>query len=92
MPARIEDKLGDPFCVPSKGTDQFHTLVCALSQVLGPSAGIDSEDINPKDLEGLMKAYVSNEEEWIRYALKDSSRAYTRNLVDRGNGRSNLVG
>jgi len=39
----------------------------------------------------LMKEYESKEEDWGRYALGDASRGYTRNLVDVGNGKSNLV-
>ncbi|KAF2403644.1 cysteine dioxygenase [Trichodelitschia bisporula] len=72
-------------------TDNFQRLVSDLSRVLGPSSGIDSEDVDPEDLESLMRAYASNEEEWKRYALEDRSRNYTRNLVDKGNGKSNLL-
>lgn len=39
-----------------------------------------------------MAAYESNEEDWSKYAFADKSRAYTRNLVDSGNGKANLVG
>ena len=34
---------------------------------------------------------MSNSDEWSQYALGDSSKTYTRNLVDEGNGKSNLV-
>ena len=91
MPARNNDGfkidnapfLGEP--------DVFHRLVVDLSNVLGPSSGLDSTDVDPGDLQRLMEAYTSRETEWKQYAWGDSSRAYTRNLVDRGNGKSNLV-
>lgn len=75
--------------------DAFHTLVHALSEKLGPSSGIDSEDVNADELRQLMEAYTSNESEWNKYyfpAEVSPGLPYTRNLVDKGNGKSNLVG
>ena len=72
--------------------DAFHGLVRDLSAVLGPSSGIDSADVDPENLRRLMEAYNSERKEWMSYALRDPSRSYTRNLVDKGNGMSNLVG
>lgn len=69
----------------------FEKLVQDLSAALGPSSGLDSDDVNPLDIQKLMEGYVSNSAEWASYALGDSSRAYTRNLIDEGNGKSNLV-
>ncbi|RMZ92236.1 hypothetical protein DV736_g523, partial [Chaetothyriales sp. CBS 134916] len=71
--------------------DPFHALVKSLSLVLGPSSGLDSADVDPNDLIALMSIYTSNEKEWARYALADPKRNYTRNLVDEGNGKSNLI-
>lgn len=71
--------------------DDFHRLVRALSDVLGPSSGIDSADVDEKDLIRLMENYTSQESQWRQYALVDPSRNYTRNLVDEGNGKSNLL-
>ena len=71
--------------------DPFHSLVKALSDVLGPSSGIDSADIDPNNLIDLMTKYKSNEADWQQYAFADCSRNYTRNLVDEGNGKSNLL-
>ena len=70
----------------------FDKLVEDLSRTLGPSSGIDSTDVDPKVLQDLMANYVSDESEWTKYAFDDRSRGYTRNLVDQGNGKSNLVG
>jgi cysteine dioxygenase len=72
-------------------TDAFQQLVTDIIKVLGPSSGIDSADVDPQELIALMESYVSNEKEWQKYALGDGSRTYTRNLVDKGNGKSNLV-
>jgi cysteine dioxygenase len=35
----------------------------------------------------LMESYSSNADDWEQYAMFDHSRAYTRNLVDDGNGK-----
>lgn len=72
-------------------TDEFHRLVWALSEVLGPSSGIDSADVDENDLIRLMEEYHSKESQWQPYAFADSTRNYTRNLVDEGNGKSNLL-
>ncbi len=90
-PALAQDALD--FSRGTVGTpkDKFHQLVDGLSRILGPSSGLDSADIDVKHLEELMISYVSKESEWQKYALSDSSRGYTRNLVDEGNGKSNLV-
>ena len=78
---------------PENGSsrDQFNLLVDDLSSVLGPCSGIDSEEIDPHDLVRRMQEYISDEVEWRQYAFADSARNYTRNLVDEGNGKSNLV-
>jgi len=70
---------------------QFKRLVEDIIDLLGPSSGIDSADVDHRDLISLMEAYRSDEMEWHQYALGDASRNYTRNLVDKGNGKSNLV-
>lgn len=69
----------------------FEKLVHDLSAALGPSSGLDSDDVDPLDIQRLMEDYASNSEEWAQYALGDISRPYTRNLIDEGNGKSNLV-
>ena len=69
----------------------FEQLVRDLSEALGPSSGLDSADVDPLDIQRLMSFYTSNPDEWQDYALADVSRTYTRNLIDEGNGKSNLV-
>jgi cysteine dioxygenase len=71
--------------------EAFHSLVAKLSEILGPSSGLTSDDVNVHDHQSLMENYVSYEEDWAKYEFSDNSRSYTRNLVDKGNGKSNLV-
>ncbi len=71
--------------------DAFQKLVSDLSNILGPSSGLDSSDVDVQELHILMENYTSSENDWTKYAFSDLSRGYTRNLVDEGNGKSNLV-
>lgn len=71
--------------------DRFETLVLALKEALGPSSGLTSDDIDVNFLTCLMQSYDSSDSKWSRYAYGDGTRGYTRNLVDEGNGKSNLV-
>jgi cysteine dioxygenase len=74
-----------------KKPDAFHCLVGDLSERLGPSSGLASDEVDVMQLKKLMEDYQSNFDEWMKYAFADPSRGYTRNLVDEGNGKSNLV-
>ncbi|KXL46422.1 hypothetical protein M433DRAFT_45032, partial [Acidomyces richmondensis BFW] len=69
----------------------FEQLVTDINAILGPCNGIDSAGVDVEELKAAMRAYRSREEEWSKYAFADYSRAYTRNLVDHGNGKSNLL-
>lgn len=71
--------------------NSFDQLVQDINKVLGPCNGIDSEGIDVEELKSVMRAYESDEKEWHKYAFADYSRGYTRNLVDKGNGKSNLL-
>ncbi|PWY72403.1 cysteine dioxygenase type I [Aspergillus heteromorphus CBS 117.55] len=73
------------------GSNGFDKLVRDLRDVLGPSSGLDSDDIDPMDVQRLMEQYDSNSEDWISLALADPKKNYTRNLIDEGNGKSNLL-
>ncbi|OHE96901.1 cysteine dioxygenase [Colletotrichum orchidophilum] len=73
-----------------KAPSRFDELVTALKDALG-SSGLACDDVNLELLTDLMKSYDSNEKEWDTFALADPSMAYTRNLVDEGNGKSNLL-
>lgn len=76
---------------PQAKPDQFQGLVDILKEALGPSSGLDSSDVDVKALVKAMRAYNAKERGWVPYALADPELAYTRNLVDEGNGKSNLV-
>ncbi|KAL4881300.1 RmlC-like cupin domain-containing protein [Aspergillus karnatakaensis] len=72
-------------------SNAFEELVQDLSRALGPSSGLDSDDVDPLDIQRLMELYTSNQEDWLPFALGDSNKSYTRNLIDEGNGKSNLL-
>lgn len=72
-------------------SNPFDRLVDDLRQTLGPSSGLTSDGIAVEHLQRLVEAYKSEENDWARYAFPDHTRGYTRNLVDQGNGKSNLV-
>ncbi|KFY82770.1 hypothetical protein V500_10341 [Pseudogymnoascus sp. VKM F-4518 (FW-2643)] len=72
-------------------SNAFEDLVDSLTAILGPTSGLTSEGVDVDALTRLMGEYESKEEDWGRYALGDASRGYTRNLVDVGNGKSNLL-
>lgn len=90
-PALLVDEPVAPSAPTITKSDRFNQLVFDLSKILGPSSGLNSEDVDVKHLEELMRNYVSKDSEWQKYAFADLSRGYTRNLVDEGNGKSNLL-
>ncbi|KLU81989.1 cysteine dioxygenase [Magnaporthiopsis poae ATCC 64411] len=69
----------------------FADLVMDLKDALGPSSGLTSDDVDVNHLTWLMDGYDAGEQGWLPFAMKDASRGYTRNLVDEGNGKSNLL-
>ncbi|KAI0183397.1 cysteine dioxygenase [Xylaria flabelliformis] len=69
----------------------FEQLVDDIRTALGPSSGLNSEDVDVEDLTHLMERYVSDPQEWSQYALSNDNMPYTRNLVDEGNGKANLL-
>ncbi|KAH7135105.1 RmlC-like cupin domain-containing protein [Dendryphion nanum] len=70
---------------------KFNELVEALRLKLGPCSGIDSDDVDENELQALMEEYKSNESDWAKYKFEKSTLPYTRNLVDKGNGKCNLL-
>lgn len=71
--------------------DTFHVLVKDINAFLAQSPGSDFSDIDPQPLVKLMKDYESRNSEWVKYAQQSKTKCFTRNLVDRGNGKHNLV-
>jgi cysteine dioxygenase len=75
----------------AQSQDCFQKLVTSLREQLGPSSGINSEDVDERELQKRMEEYESNTSEWEKYYFPSPLVPYTRNLVDKGNGKSNLV-
>lgn len=64
--------------------DNLNDLIQALRIVF------EDDNVNIELVNGLMKAYKSNPLDWKKFAKFDKFR-YTRNLVDEGNGKYNLM-
>lgn len=69
----------------------FHQLVKDLNSFLAQSPGSDFTDIDPGLLVELMQNYQSECKDWSKYAYRNKNQCFTRNLVDRGNGKHNVV-
>ena len=69
----------------------FEQLVLGIKSVLTKSPGFDFSDIDPEPLSLLLENYKSNREDWSKYAHENKDQCFTRNLVDRGSGKHNLV-
>ncbi|XP_055025095.1 cysteine dioxygenase type 1 [Misgurnus anguillicaudatus] len=50
----------------------------------------ESDSINVDEVQSIMEAYESKPQEWMKFAKFDQYR-YTRNLVDEGNDKFNLM-
>ena len=70
----------------------FQQLITNLNIVLAQSPGANFSDIDPLPIIDLMEHYTSKTSDWLEYAHGDENQCFTRNLVDRGHGKSNLVG
>ncbi|ANB13007.1 hypothetical protein AWJ20_1285 [Sugiyamaella lignohabitans] len=83
----------DSFTEKTITTSAFEQLVEDIRVILGPSSGIDSEDVDVEHLMARLREYRAdhNEDEWTKYALADPSRNYTRNGVDDINKKANLL-
>lgn len=71
----------------------FNELVQTIRSLLGPSSGLDSDDVNVESLMSVIGDYDSSvcAEQWQQFALADPSRSYTRNGVDECNKKANLL-
>ena len=63
----------------------------ALTGGIGEAFSSDCVDV--EHMKKLMAAYKSSKEDWEEFAKFDQSKphTYTRNLVDKGNGKYNLI-
>ncbi|KAL1140777.1 hypothetical protein AAG570_000707 [Ranatra chinensis] len=67
--------------------NKITTLEDLLAEI---SRIFDSDKVNVEHLHKTLAAYKSNPQQWKKYAKYDKYR-YTRNLVDEGNGRYNVM-
>lgn len=73
--------------------DAFHNLVRELSGYLDEAPSLMfSEICNPDTVIQRMREYRSDRSEWAKYAHEDGNQCFTRNMVERGLGKSNIVG
>jgi len=73
-------------CTPPH-VDTLEQLITLLRQEFG-TGGIESVDTDRVQL--LMESYLSNQNDWKKYCYFNKNH-YTRNLVDDGNGKFNLM-
>jgi len=76
------EKYSDEKLVPA--VHNLQELIEELHKVF------DADRVNVEYVKALMAAYKSNPQDWKQYAKFDDFR-YTRNLVDTGNGKFNLI-
>lgn len=91
MAVGIASYHAQPCMAAPSASHHFDDLVQALKDVLGPSSGLDSKDVDLNSIMDLMREYDTKENGWVPFAIADADLPYTRNLVDEGNGKSNLV-
>ncbi|VDO67617.1 unnamed protein product [Heligmosomoides polygyrus] len=62
-----------------------------MEALIGQLRSIFQDDrVNIEDMEKTLLSYKSNPQDWDKYAMFDE-RTYTRNLVDTGNGKYNMI-
>lgn len=91
MPSETIVNVYDEVAARETKPKSFASLVKDLSNLLIPCSGSDFDEIDHIGICNLMKAYKSHEPEWEKYAFEDSNKTFTRNLIDKGNEKSNLV-
>jgi cysteine dioxygenase len=76
---------------PRPPHDAFQDLVTDLTELLRPYSGRDASEIDHEVLARRMQNYRTQRRDWNRFAMVDQRCNYTRNLIDRGHGWSNLL-
>lgn len=72
--------------------DGFHTLVQELSGYFDTAQSLAfSEICDPNAVIQRMERYRSARLEWAKYAYENENQCFTRNMVERGLGKSNIV-
>ena len=93
MPDILKEGADQP---STNGEDQpldgFHTLVHELSGYLDTAQSLAfSEICDPNAVIQRMERYRSDRLEWAIYAHENENQCFTRNMVERGLGKSNIV-
>jgi len=71
--------------------EKINYKVSSLDELIEELHVLFSGDrVNVDQIYALMRSYKSNPAEWKKYAIADRSK-YTRNLVNEGNGKFNLM-
>ncbi|KAJ2775829.1 hypothetical protein H4R18_005920 [Coemansia javaensis] len=65
-------------------------LIAALNAAMGDT-GLGEDRATVRRVQQLMRSYVSQSQDWAQYAVYHEGTRYTRNLVDDGNGKYNLL-
>jgi len=76
-----QEYVDEKLMVPPKNLDE---LIAELRKIF------EYDRVNVEYVKALLSAYRSNPKDWKKYAKFDPHR-YTRNLVDEGNGKFNLM-
>lgn len=81
---------GSEFSCPEDYTE-FEHLIADIKKILGPTSGLDSDEIDVNELMDRIEQYKSCEDDWKKYAFVDDQVGYTRNGVDDVNHKANLL-
>lgn len=73
------------------GGNGLENLVNEIKKILGPSSGINAEDVDTETLMDTLRQYQSQRSDWDKYAFENFEVAYTRNGVDTINSKANLL-
>ncbi|KAJ2025709.1 hypothetical protein IWW57_003289 [Coemansia sp. S610] len=65
-------------------------LVRSLNEAMG-SSGLGDDLCTVRKVKQLMHTYASQSDDWAQHAVYHEGTRYTRNLVDDGNGKYNLL-
>ncbi|KAJ1727689.1 hypothetical protein LPJ61_004442, partial [Coemansia biformis] len=68
----------------------MHGLIAELNAAMGDQ-GLGDNLETVRRVRQLMRSYVSHGRDWAQYAVYQEGARYTRNLVDDGNGKYNLL-
>ena len=77
---------------PAPKLDAFWQLVEALNEVIRPTSGREFDEVDKDRIMKLMEEYKSDENHWGKYVVENENKVVTRNLIDKGDNKHNLVG